>query len=107
MRDVLVDYLLVNCRGYENRQKAFELMKIVDIQDHKTFRSLIEEIRQDEKEIFICSEAGKDGGYWIPTEYSEVEDTISHLVKRGQEMFKTASILRKKAQVNDIKRLYD
>ena len=107
MREILIDYLIVNCRGYENRKKAYELMPIVGISDHKTFRSLIEEIRQDEKEIFICSEAGKDGGYWIPTEYEEVQTTIDHLIKRGQEMFKTASTLRKKAQLNDIKRLYE
>lgn len=105
MKGILIDYLISNCRGYENRQKAYQLMPIVDIQDHKTFRSLIEEIRQDSNEIFICSEAGKDGGYWIPTEYEEVQTTIDHLIKRGQEMFKTASILRKKAQFHDIKHI--
>lgn len=105
MKDILTNYLINNCRGYENRQKAFELMPIVGIKDHKSFRNLIEEIRQDENEIFICSEAGKDGGYYVPTEYEEVENTIDHLVKRGQEMFKTASILRKKAQKKDIKKL--
>lgn len=104
MKEVLIDYLMINCKGYDNRQKAYQLMPIVDIQDHKTFRSLIEEIRQEDNQIFICSEAGKDGGYWIPTEYDEVQTTIDHLVKRGQEMFKTASILRKKVQLHGIKK---
>ena len=105
MNEILIDYLINNCRGYENRKKAYELMPLVNIKDHKTFRNLIEEIRQDDNKVFICSEAGQTGGYWIPTEYEEVETTIDHLVKRGQEMFKTASILRKKAQLNDIKKI--
>lgn len=104
MKEVLIDYLMINCKGYDNRQKAYQLMPIVDIQDHKTFRSLIEEIRQEDNQIFICSEAGKDGGYWIPTEYDEVQTTIDHLIKRGHEMFKTASILRKKVQLHGIKK---
>ena len=105
MRETLINYLLNNCRGYENRKKAYQLMPIVGITDHKAFRNLIEEIRQDDNQIFICSKAGENGGYYIPTEYEEVEDTIEHLIKRGQEMFKTASILRKKAQLNDIKHI--
>lgn len=105
MKETLINYLLNNCKGYKNRQKAYQLMSIVDITDHKTFRCLIEEIRQDDNQIFICSEAGKGGGYWIPTEYEEVQTTIDHLVKRGKEMFKTASILRKKAQLHDIKKI--
>lgn len=105
MKDILTNYLINNCRGYENRQKAFELMPIVDMKDNKQFRNLIENIRQDENEIFICSEAGKDGGYWIPTEYEEVELTIGHLEKRAVEMYKTASALRKKAQRHDIKNI--
>lgn len=105
MKEILTNYLINNCRGYENRLKAYELMPIVNIKDHKTFRSLIEDIRQDENEIFICSESGKDGGYWIPTEYNEVQTTIDHLIKRGQEMLKTASTLRRKAQFKDIKNI--
>ena len=50
MKEVLIDYLMINCKGYDNRQKAYQLMPIVDIQDHKTFRSLIEEIRQEDNQ---------------------------------------------------------
>lgn len=105
MKEILIDYLIKNCRGYENRQKAYQLMKIVNIQDHKTFRALIEEIRQDENEIFICSEAGRLGGYYIPTEYEEVQDTLNHLYKRSMEMLKTYSILKNKCLRHGIERI--
>lgn len=104
MKEILINYLLENCKGYENREKANKLMQVVNIKDHKTFRSLIEEIRQDYNEVFICSKAGENGGYYIPTEYEEVQDTIDHLDKRGLEMLKTADILLKKAQRKDIKK---
>jgi hypothetical protein len=95
-KEILIKYLEENCKGYENRQKAFKLMQVIDVEDHKTFRSIVEEIRQDDDGIFICSEAGKKGGYWIPTTYDEVQDTLNHLHKRAKEMLKTYSILRKK-----------
>lgn len=104
MKEILIDYLIHNCKGYDNRKKAYELMPIVDIKDHKTFRCLIEEIRQADNNVFICSEAGSNGGYWLPTEYEEAEETISHLEKRATEMFKTAKILRNKALSYDIKK---
>lgn len=99
MKELLVNYLKDNCIGYDNRQKAYQLMKIVDIKDHKTFRRMIEDIRQQEKSIFICSEAGKDGGYWLPTTREEVETTIDHLEARAWEMIKTAKILREKVGI--------
>ena len=95
-KEILINYLISNCNGYENRQKAFKLMQIVNIEDHKTFRNVIEEIRQDDNEIFICSEAGRKGGYWIPDTYEEVQNTLDHLYKRAKEMLKTYSILKKK-----------
>lgn len=95
-KEVLINYLINNCSGYENRQKAFKLMKIIDVEDHKTFRNIVEEIRQDDNEIFICSEAGSKGGYWIPINYEEVQNTLDHLHKRAKEMLKTYSILKKK-----------
>ena len=73
-------------------------MKIIDITDHKTFRTIIERIRQDKKKIFICSEAGKNGGYWIPTTIEEMDKTIDHIEARAYEMFKTAKNLREKKE---------
>lgn len=96
MEELLVNYLKNNCIGYDNRQKASQLMKIVDIKDHKTFRNLIEDIRQSGRKVFICSEAGSNGGYWLPTTKEEVETTIDHLEARAWEMIKTAKILREK-----------
>lgn len=96
MKEVLISYLKKYCIGYENREKANKLMQVIGISDHKTFRNLIEEIRQSKEEIFICSEAGSNGGYFLPTKYEEIENTINHLEARGYEMFKTAKILREK-----------
>lgn len=99
MKKILIDYLKKYCTGYENREKANKLMQVVGISDHKKFRSLIEQIRQSKSEIFICSEAGNQGGYWLPTSQEEIEITIDHLEARGYEMFKTAKILREKTGV--------
>ena len=96
MKETLIYYLKENCIGYENRKKANKLMQVVGISDHKKFRSLVEQIRQSKNKIFICSEAGNQGGYWLPTTKEEIETTINHLEARGYEMFKTAKILREK-----------
>ena len=96
MKELLIEYLKNNCVGYDNRQKAYQLMQVVNLKDHKTFRNLIEDIRQSKETIFICSEAGKSGGYWLPTTKEEVETTIDHLEARAYEMIKTAKILREK-----------
>jgi len=96
MKNILIEYLKNNCIGYDNRQKSNQLMKVVGIKDNKEFRTLIEDIRQSKETIFICSEAGKTGGYWLPTTKEEVETTIDHLESRAWEMIKTAKILREK-----------
>lgn len=96
MKEKLINYLKENCIGYENRVKANVLMQIVGLSDHKTFRNLVEQIRQSKNKIFICSEAGQQGGYWLPTTLEEVETTINHLEARAYEMFKTAKVLREK-----------
>lgn len=96
MKELLIEYLKNNCVGYDNRQKAYQIMKVVNVKDHKTFRNMIEDIRQSKETIFICSEAGKTGGYWLPTTKEEVETTIDHLESRAYEMIKTAKILREK-----------
>ena len=107
MEETLINFLLNNCVGYENRKKAFELMPIVNLNDHKTFRNLIEDIRQADNDVFICSEAGQGGGYWIPTESCEIEDTITHLRKRAYEMLRTAESLRKKSVKYKAKNMLD
>lgn len=99
MENLLINYLKENCIGYENRVKANVLMQVVGISDHKTFRNLVEQIRQSKNKIFICSEAGQQGGYWLPTTKEEIETTINHLESRACEMFKTAKILREKTGI--------
>ncbi len=96
MKEKLINYLKENCVGYENRVKANVLMQVVGLSDHKTFRNLVEQIRQSKSEIFICSEAGQTGGYWLPVSKEEIEITINHLEDRAYEMFKTAKVLREK-----------
>lgn len=101
-KELLIDYLINNCKGYGNREKAYKLMQKINVEDHKTFRSIVEDIRQDKNEIFICSEAGQHGGYWIPETYEEVQDTLDHLKKRAKEMLKTYSILKTKIRKKGI-----
>jgi len=60
MEERIYEYLIKNCRGFENRIKGYELMKIFRINDHKTLRSYIEAIRQNEDCLeLIGSRAGK------------------------------------------------
>lgn len=99
MEDKVIKYLLENCKGYNKRKKSIEIMKYLNINDNKSLRRIIEKIRQDNKnKIFICSEAGHKGGYWIAKDYREIDQTIEHLEKRAYEMLKTAKILRKKVK---------
>ncbi len=99
----IYQYLLANCYGYDNRLKAYQIMREFDIKDHKLFRNRIEDIRQSNEYGFICSEAGTDGGYWIPANYDEVQVTLNHIFKRAMEMLKTYSILRRKVRTKGIK----
>ena len=97
----IYNYLKENAVGYEDRVKADVLMKEFNINDNKTLRSYIQEIRESEVLTkIICSEAGKDGGYWIATDYKEVRKTLDHLYKRSMEMLKGYSVLKKKAHLN-------
>ena len=100
------DYLKNNAVGYENRLKAWQIMKEFDITDNKTFRGYIEEIRQSPVlQKIICSEAGNNGGYWIATSDAEVEATLDHLYKRAMEMLKTYAIIKRKYQLDGQQRL--
>ena len=49
MKELIYDYLVNNCIGYDKRIKGWQLMKIFNIKDHKTLRSYIQELRQDEE----------------------------------------------------------
>ena len=93
----IYDYLKKNAVGYSKRVKSNKLMKEFNINDNKTLRSYIQEIRQSEVlQKIVCSQAGKNGGYWIATNDKEIEETLEHLYKRAMEMLKTYSIMKKK-----------
>ena len=93
----IYDYLKENAVGYENRIKSYELMKEFNIDRNDKLRRLIQEIRQDETlQKIVCSEAGKNGGYWIATNDEEVKATMDHLYKRAMEMLKTYETIKSK-----------
>lgn len=97
MEEQIYDYLINNCIGYDNRIKAYKLMKMFDLKDHKTFRSKIQKIRQNEHfERIVGSEAGNKGGYWIIANEEEYKETIFHLKARSNEMKKTCDIIESK-----------
>jgi hypothetical protein len=97
----LYDYLKENAVGYENRIKSYKLMKVFGIKRNDAFRRLIQEIRQDETlQKIVCSEAGKNGGYWIATTEDEVNATMDHLYKRAMEMLKTYESIKRKSKLD-------
>ena len=99
--DQLYYYMLKNAVGRKKMVKSGVLMKKFNINDNKTFRSYIEEIRLSDKyDKIICSEAGSKGGYWIATNQQEITDTLEHLYKRSMQMLKTYSRIKNKA-IND------
>ena len=98
----IYDYLKENCVGYENRVKGEKLMDVFYINDNKTFRSYIEDIRNSSVlQKIICSEAGKNGGYWIPSNEDEIKATLFDLYKRSMQMLKTYSMIKKKANLDN------
>ncbi len=102
----IYNYLKENAVGYDDRIKADVLMKEFNINDNKTLRSYIQEIRESEVLTkIICSEAGSNGGYWIATDYKEVRKTLDHLYKRSMEMLKNYSMLKRKAKLDKQKRI--
>lgn len=102
----IYNYLKENAVGYEDRVKSDVLMKEFNITDNKTLRSYIQEIRESEVLTkIICSEAGKDGGYWIATDYKEVKKTLNHLYRRSMQMLKSYSVLKRKAKLDKQKRI--
>lgn len=104
MEKRIYDYLTKNCRGFDNRVKGYELMHLFNIHDHKTLRSYIEAIRQDEECLeLIGSRAGRDGGYYIITSASEFRDTVDHMYKRAMEMLHTCSAMKNKVNENQLK----
>lgn len=95
------DYLKKNAVGYSKRVKSSVLMKGFNINDNKTLRKHIQNIRQDETlQKIVCSESGKNGGYWIAKNDKEVQETLDHLYNRAMEMLKTYSIIKKKANLD-------
>ena len=99
--DRIYYFLKNNAVGYEKRVKSAILMQEFNIEDNKTLRKHIEEIRDNMNyELIICSESGSKGGYWIATSEEEVYDTLKHLYKRSMKMLYTYSKIRKKARLN-------
>ena len=97
----MYEYLKKNAVGYSKRVKSSILMKEFNINDNKTLRMHIQNIRNDEKlQKIICSEAGKNGGYWVATNEKEIQETMNHIYKRAMEMLKTYSIIKRKANLN-------
>ena len=95
------DYLKKNAVGYSKRVKSSILMKEFNINDNKTLRKHIQNIRQDETlQKIVCSESGKNGGYWIAKNDKEVQETLDHLYNRAMEMLKTYSIIKNKANLD-------
>lgn len=95
------DYLKKNAVGYSKRVKSSVLMKEFNINDNKALRKHIQNIRQDETlQKIVCSESGKNGGYWIAKNDKEVQETLDHLYNRAMEMLKTYSIIKKKANLD-------
>lgn len=94
MEEQIYDYLINNCVGYNNRIKAYKLMRMFNINNHKTFRSKIQKIRQNKQfKKIVGSEAGKRGGYWIIANENEYKETMFHLRARSDEMKKTCDII--------------
>ena len=97
----MYEYLKKNATGYSKRVKSSTLMKEFNIKDNKTLRQHIQNIRNDEiLQKIVCSEAGKNGGYWIANNEQEIEETLEHLYKRAMEMLKTYSSIKRKAKLN-------
>lgn len=95
-KEIIYTYLLLHAMGYENRIKADMLMIIAKIDNHKTFRKLIEELRLDKTKAIIGSEAGSNGGYFICVTEEEKQKTINHFRHRAGQMYKIANILKSK-----------
>ena len=96
--DRIYYYMLKHAVGHDKMIKSSELMSKFKINDNKTFRSHIEEIRLNDKyDKIICSEAGIAGGYYIGTTEEEIIDTLEHLYKRSMQMLKTYSRIKQKA----------
>lgn len=106
MENQIYDYLLQNCLGYENRIKGRKLMGLFHIEDHKTLRSYIEKIRQeDEYEFLIGSEAGKNGGYFIPINLEEKELSTNHIRLRAEEQLRTYKNMKRK-NIYEVKSIF-
>lgn len=102
------DYLKHNAIGYENRKSAKEIMATFNIEKDDTLRIYIRKIRDSETlHKPICSRAGSNGmnGYWIATEVEEIIKSANALEHRGWDLIKRAKRMKKKARLNNQKRL--
>lgn len=102
------EYLKQFAVGYENRKSAEEIMNKFNIEKDDILRKYIRKIRDND--IFhkpICSKSGSGGksGYWIATNTEEIIKSASALERRGWDMIKRAKRMKKKALLNNQKRI--
>lgn len=102
------EYLKIYAVGYENRKSAEEIMKKFNIDKDDVLRRYIRKIRDNDTfHKPICSRAGSNGmnGYWIATDTEDIIKSASSLEKRGWDMIKRAKKMKKKARLNNQKRI--
>ena len=102
------EYLKHNAVGYENRKSAKEIMDIFGIDKDDILRMYIRKIRDSETlHKPICSKAGSNGmnGYWIATDVEEIIKSANNLEHRGWDLIKRARRMKRKARLNNQRRL--
>lgn len=101
------DYLKKNAVGYKNRKTSKEIMDIFGIESDDILRRYIRKLR--DSEIIhkpICSKSGSNGnGYWIANNYEEIINAANSLEKRGWDCIKRAKSMKRKAWLNNQKKL--
>jgi len=103
MENKIYTYLIENHIGRDNLIKNQELRKLFNISSDKTLRKIIQNIRESkEYYLIIGSVSGKTGGYYICQTEEEIDDTISNIRHRANEMLRMCHVLDwKKGKVTD------
>lgn len=97
IEELVYAYLCTHHRGKDNLIKNKELRKLFDVNDDKSMRKVIQNIRQrDEFEESIGSISGKNGGFYICITDSEEKQTEENLTRRADEIYKTVDIMKRK-----------
>lgn len=94
MEEKIYSYLIENHIGKDNLIKNQELRKLFDIKSDKSLRKVIQNIRESkEYYLIIGSMSGKTGGYYICQTEDEINDTISNIRHRANEMLRMCHVL--------------